>query len=372
MKETIASNLKHYREGQHFSQESLAQKVGISCQNLNEYENAITLPNSKILSALARALGVTLDDLLLPKSQNITSFRFRSHASFAKDKQPQLIAQVLRILETYNLLEKAVGIPPYAPETTSCHQIEGNEKHIQTTATRFRRSLGLGEGKIYNLFEAVEAVGLKVLRTPIPINNFFGLSACSSGEGAFVLVNTDNITIERQLFTLAHELGHLIFHRDDYQDTLLEEGTKEEEKMGEKVADYFAGHLLVPQPELEQRLYQQNYDIIPIIPLKEYFRVSYQVILKRLEQMEVIKYNQEIKKIYAIYRKKNGFSLKKSMELPPTLKPEDFPENQRYQRLIWQSLDLGKMSELKAAELLHITVEELRVRRQEAEVYAIR
>lgn len=369
MKETIASNLTHYRKGQGFSQESLAQQVEISCQSLNDYENAITLPDSKTLSALARALGVTLDDLLLPKSQVVTNFRFRSHASFAKDKQPQLVMQVLRMLETYNTLEKAVGIPPYAPESTSCDRLEGNEKHIQTTATRFRRSLGVGEGKISNLFEAVEAVGLKVLRTPIPIDKFFGLSACSSAEGAFVLVNTHHITIERQLFTLAHEIGHLIFHRDDYNDTLLEEGTKEEEKMREKVGDYFAGHLLVPQPELE-RLYELNYDIIK---LKKYFRVSYQVILKRLEQMQVIEYSQEIKKIQAIYkRKNNGVPLNNSTELPPTLKEEDFPENQRYQQLIWQSLDLGKISELKAAELLQITVEELRVRRQEAEVYAIR
>ncbi len=160
----------------------------------------------------------------------------------------------------------------------------------------------------------------------------------------------------------------MIFHRDDYQDTLLEEGTKEEEKMREKVANYFAGHLLVPQSELE-RLYELNYDIIP---LKKHFRVSYLVILKRLEQMQVIDYSQEIKKIKAIYKNQNGVPLNNSTELPPTLKGEDFPENQRYKQLIWQSLDLGKISELKAAELLHITIEELQVRRQEAEVYAIR
>jgi hypothetical protein len=59
------------------------------------------------------------------------------------------------------------------------------------------------------------------------------------------------------------------------------------------------------------------------------------------------------------------------MELPPELKPEDFPENERYQQLIWQALKLGKISEMKAAELLDLTVEKLRVRRQEAEVYAI-
>jgi len=59
------------------------------------------------------------------------------------------------------------------------------------------------------------------------------------------------------------------------------------------------------------------------------------------------------------------------MELPPALKLEDFPENERCQQLICQALKLGKISEMKAAELLDVTVEKLRVSRQEAEVYAI-
>ena len=59
------------------------------------------------------------------------------------------------------------------------------------------------------------------------------------------------------------------------------------------------------------------------------------------------------------------------MELPPALDLEEFPENERYVYLIWNALKLGKTSEMKAAELLNLTVEELRVRRQETEVYAI-
>ncbi|GAB1537742.1 hypothetical protein NUACC21_03960 [Scytonema sp. NUACC21] len=98
----------------------------------------------------------------------------------------------------------------------------------------------------------MEEIGLKVIRKSIPIKGFFGLSACSETEVAFVLVNTDGITIERQLFTLAHEIGHLIFHRVEYQDTLVEEGTKEEEKAREQVTNYFASHLLVPQAEFER------------------------------------------------------------------------------------------------------------------------
>jgi hypothetical protein len=90
-----------------------------------------------------------------------------------------------------------------------------------------------------------------------------------------------------------------------------------------------------------------------------------------LAQMKIIDYAKEKAKICAIYKKRSGASLSNSMELPPTLPPSDFPENERYKRLIWQALSLGKISEMKAAELLEMTVEELRVSRQETDVYAI-
>jgi Zn-dependent peptidase ImmA (M78 family)/transcriptional regulator with XRE-family HTH domain len=366
MKEIIAANLICYRKSLGLSQEQLAEQVGITRQSINNYENAKTLPDSKILSALATILGITLDDLLRSQGEGLPNFRFRAHVSF--DKNAQFVAQVLRMLQTYNALEQAVGLASYTPESTPCHQVEGNEKHIQTIATLFRHRLSLGDAPIANLFQSVEEIGLKVLRQPIPIKDFFGLSACSDIEGAFVLVNSHNITIERQLFTLAHEIGHLIFHRAEYQNNLIEAGTKEEEKAREKVANYFASYLLVPQAEFE-RMYKLTQDIIK---LKRHFRVSYLVILTRLAEMRIIDFAKEKAKRCAIYKKQHGGqSLQKSMELPPALLVEDYSENERYEFLIWQSLKLGKISEMKAAELLNLTVEKLRLRRQENEVYAI-
>jgi Zn-dependent peptidase ImmA (M78 family)/transcriptional regulator with XRE-family HTH domain len=366
MKEIIAANLIRYRKSLGLSQEQLAEQAGVTRQSINNYENAKTLPDSKILSALASSLGITLDDLLRSQGEGLPNFRFRAHVSF--DKNAQFAAQVLRMLQTYNALEQAVGLPSYTPESTPCHQVEGNEKHIQTIAALFRHRLGLGDAPIANLFQSVEEIGLKVLRQPIPIKDFFGLSACSDIEGAFVLVNTHNITIERQLFTLAHEIGHLIFHRVEYQNTLIEEGTKEEEKAREKVANYFASHLLVPQAEFE-RMYTLTQDIVK---LKRHFRVSYLVILYRLAEMGIIDFVKEKRKICGIYKNQHdGETLQNSMELPPVLASDDYPENERYEFLIWQSLKLGKISEMKAAELLNLTVEKLRVRRQENEVYAV-
>ncbi|MGK7877473.1 MAG: ImmA/IrrE family metallo-endopeptidase [Xenococcaceae cyanobacterium] len=365
MKETIAGNLLRYRKGLRLSQERLAKIVGVTRQSINNYEKAKTLPDSKTLSVLAHALGVTLDDLLRSESQGLSNFRFRAHASFGK--KPQFAAQVLRILETYNALEQAVGLPPYAPESTPCHQVEGNEKRISAIAAQFRHRLGIGDAPILNLFEVTEEIGLKVLRQPIPIKNFFGLSACSADQGAFVLVNSHNISIERQLFTIAHEIGHLIFHRGEYQDNLISEGTKEEEKAREDVANYFASHLLVSQDALERAL-----DVISDLPqLKAQFRVSYTMMLMRLDKMGKLNYSDFIKKMSWQYKQRTGKTLTKEIEIEPRLPESEFPENQRFKKLVWQALSLGKISEMKAAELLDLTVEELRVRRQETEIYAI-
>jgi Zn-dependent peptidase ImmA (M78 family) len=109
-----------------------------------------------------------------------------------------------------------------------------------------------------------------------------------------------------------------------------------------------------------------------IVKLKRHFRVSYLVILYRLAQMGIIDFAKEKAKICGIYKKQHdGATLQNSMELPPALASEDYPENERYEFLIWQSLKLGNISEMKAAELLNLTVEKLRVRRQENEVYAV-
>jgi transcriptional regulator with XRE-family HTH domain len=294
MKQTIADNLTLYREGLGLSQKALAEKVGVPIENIENYENARSLPDSKTLSVLARVLDVTLDDLLRVPPTQSPDFQFRDRARFKQS--PQFAAKVRRMLETYKAIEAAVGASPFCPETLCCDRLEGNEQLIQTTAARFRRSLGLGNVGL-NLFQAVEEVGLKVLREAIAIPGFLGISACSFSRGAFVLVNTHNITIEQQFFTLARELGHLIFHRDEYGDTTPPEA---EQKAREKVADYFASHLQAGQ---------------------KYF---------------------------------------------------NFPENQRYRQLIWRALELEKISEVKAAELLGLTVEQMpRSRRQEAEVYAI-
>jgi len=65
-------------------------------------------------------------------------------------------------------------------------------------------------------------------------------------------------------------------------------------------------------------------------------------------------------------KRRTGESLPKEMELEPVLPAAEFPENQRFTKLVWQALSAGHVSELKAAELLNLTVEDLRLVRDQS------
>ena len=82
-------------------------------------------------------------------------------------------------------------------------------------------------------------------------------------------------------------------------------------KAREKVADYFASHLLVPQAEFE-RIYALTQDVVK---LKRHFRVSYLVILNRLAAMGIIEFAKEKAKICAIYQKQHHVKCSGNLKL---------------------------------------------------------
>lgn len=352
-KQIICNNILRFRKRGRMSQERLANEIGLTRATIINYEKGNSLPNSKILAEIARVLGVKLDDFF-HDDLSAPIFKYRAHSSFKKN--PQFISRIRRFSEEYSLLEEICNEPPYSPESTSCHNLKDNESRIRDVAILFRNRLGLGVSEpIANLFESVEAIGFKIIRKPIPLGKFFGLSGCSPEKGAFIFINTYNMTIERQIFTLAHEIGHLIFHRDNYKDTLLEKIDEAEEKTQEEVADYFAAHLLIPDIALKNALKTNKNRG----QLKLQFRVSYLTLLRRLEEFGLVSFGEEIIRLRSYWRKNYGKSLRGDMEIDPKLDGKDFPENERFEFLVWEALRRGAISELKAAELCEITLSEL-------------
>ncbi|MEE3436381.1 MAG: helix-turn-helix transcriptional regulator [Treponema sp.] len=66
LKSVFSDNLKKYRKGM-FTQETLAEQIGVSSQNINDIEGKRRFPRPDTLVKIADALGVEVYQLFIPQ-----------------------------------------------------------------------------------------------------------------------------------------------------------------------------------------------------------------------------------------------------------------------------------------------------------------
>lgn len=86
----IADRLLKYRKANGFSQEELAEKIGVSRQAISKWERSEASPDTDNLIMLAKVYGVTLDDLLLGESEpaaRASAAEPDSNAEYVRDER---------------------------------------------------------------------------------------------------------------------------------------------------------------------------------------------------------------------------------------------------------------------------------------------
>ena len=71
MKDTIGSRITQKRKELGFTQEELAEKVGVSAQAVSKWENDISCPDITLLPALAKVLEISIDELLTGQNDEV-------------------------------------------------------------------------------------------------------------------------------------------------------------------------------------------------------------------------------------------------------------------------------------------------------------
>lgn len=71
MNETIGSRISKYRKAKGMTQEDLAGKMGVSSQAVSKWETDASCPDISILPQLCRLLGITTDELLTGKTNEV-------------------------------------------------------------------------------------------------------------------------------------------------------------------------------------------------------------------------------------------------------------------------------------------------------------
>lgn len=363
----LGTNLARVRGQKGLSQAEVAEKAGISRQAYRTLEVGGGQPRARTLEAVAGALRVPIDVLLRPV-QPLRHVRFRADKKMAT--RNQVLANVSRWLENYRDLEQQLG-------RTKPAQIGECRKSLspEECAVSAREAFHLGETElIRDICGLLEDNGIKVFLPRIASEGFFGLSVGAEDGGPAVVVNTwERISVERWIFSAAHELGHLLMHLDAYD---IEQESEDDEQ--EKDADRFASGFLMPHDIFRQEWEQARGRplVDRVFKLKQIFRVSYKTVLYRVAQETGDKGIWG--KFYAQYKQRTGRGLAKTDEpgaMPevefgpsPAPKRSEEPEqvrasafmDDRLWRLVRHGVESGEISMSRGAEILGLSAREMR------------
>ena len=101
----LGEQIKRCREKRGFTQEQLAEKIGVSIETISSIERGIKMPRLQNFVAIANQLGVSADELL----QDELDFGFIAEANALSKKLELSRADRKRILETMNFLIVQAG-----------------------------------------------------------------------------------------------------------------------------------------------------------------------------------------------------------------------------------------------------------------------
>jgi Zn-dependent peptidase ImmA (M78 family) len=144
-----------------------------------------------------------------------------------------------------------------------------------------------------------------VVALPTRVNHADAFSVWAGGESLKPLIAlVGGWPGDRQRFSLAHELGHLVLH----QDLRRSPGTLDDE------ADLFASEFLLPSPAMQDEL-RPPLTLTRLAELKARWGVSVQVLARRAERLGVISLGQ--RKYIEKQLVSKGWIWNEPVEIPP-------------------------------------------------------
>ena len=349
----IGQRLRISRLATGLSLRDLEAKIAnrVTAQAISKYERNESMPSSGVLIALADALDVTVDYLVGDGDLVLEAVEFRKKRLTSRREEARVEAKVLHLLERYLTVEELLRLPSVAWDKPreAPWPIVHDLSEAERAALGLRIHWGLGLDPIPNLVEPLEERGIKVLAMDLP--DIDGLTARvrrEKGAPASVVVVNRGDWGERQRFTVAHEIGHMV----------LDVSTKLNE---EKAAHRFAGALLMPAETLRAEIgkHRNSMGWRELFELKRLFGVSVQALTYRCKDLGIFS-NTLFRRLFDEFTRRGWRS-------PPYEEPYamEGEKPRRFERLCYRALVEGAVSDAKAAELLGISVHELSRRIEE-------
>ena len=257
------------REYRGLSQEDLAAAIGLNQPHVARIEAGM---RPEIDDEVGQRMSACLcfpqeffgqQEVLLGFGSSAYFYRKKATIPAADRKRVHSRVNFLRIALKQILphveLEPSRGLPQWS--------IENYGYSAANAARALRAHWHLPDGPIKSLTALVEAAGAIVI--PCDFGSSIDATSLRLADMPPLVFMNVNVPGDRWRFTLAHELAHLVLHREPHDQM-------------EQEADEFAGELLVPKDEVAPQLARlPRPQLRDFIALKRYWKVSIQALIFR-------------------------------------------------------------------------------------------
>lgn len=338
----IGNRIRQARLAAGLTLDALGEKVGVTHTAIQKYEKGTMTPPSSQLLKLARACGLRVEYFFRTHEVELLEPEFRRLATFGKTAQ-----EALKI-KAVELIEKRVQLLGFFPESPILRfePPAGLPQHInaldelEAFADGVRDAWKLGLNPIGDLTDSLETLGLLVVVVDEENPGFSGLKATArttDGRIYPIVAVSSRWPGDRQRFTLAHELAHLLLA-----------GRLALDVNEEKACDRFAGAFLAPKAAVSQLLGHSRrwVEWQELFALKHEFGLSMAGWLQRAKQCGVITEATHL----ALWKSFSAKGWRKNEPGEPV--PREHPR--LFEQLVYRALGEQYVTESKAAELLGI------------------
>jgi Zn-dependent peptidase ImmA (M78 family)/DNA-binding XRE family transcriptional regulator len=339
----LGNRIHRARKALGLSLRDLAEQVALSHAAIKKYEDNEVTPSSDILIKLAKALHVKVEYFFRPERFTLEKIQYRKHADMPEKQLEEIKAKMLDQIERRIELESLFPSPPIEEFSLGERKIKSYDD-IESVANQIRKQWKLGLEPLPDLIDIFEEHGIKVFEIDNELYpKFDGLSASINNMPIIVIGN--QWPGDRQRFTLAHELGHLVLNGFFTPASLDNE---------EKYCNRFAGAFLLPKEALISILGEHRNYIEPreLSLLKQEFGISMQGILHRAEDIGIIS-NSLYLQLRSEFNER-GWSKREPGEQYPK------EETHIFEQMIFHALAEEYIGESKAAELMNMPLESFR------------
>lgn len=370
LKMEIGERLTAARKRAGLTQDRAAELIGVDRPRLSGMERGERPVDVLMLSKMCLTYGVSMSSLVAGAEgeQPNRNMQLRSILAEKLDggEVEALLSGFLKFAERYQRLcaqyqckPKATDLPDWKDRGSS----HTRKFAVEGDAARLRDEWGLDDAPVgLQIFELLEAHGVHVYCQPISDERISG-AYLEADIGPMLCINAADRPY-RQVFTAAHELAHLLYHRGGGV------SYKDDRSAEENLANEFASAFLMPESAIKRYLAtrearSEGLTAEDVIDLHRSFGVSYAAMLVRLRRLGILtpeRYD-ELKAVQPVWKAQEmGYPLPDwEFDYHPDLLPVQTRVKwlpRTFRALVLRALIAGELTERQAAKYVNLEYEE--------------